>query len=450
MKPSDESTIYHIHIDRKTPLASTTLNIVRNDPFTISELLFSSSEQKLILTSIKAVFEIMDDFEIYSINLDNTLSLSHVMFLMSGLGSSKNSSVITQERLYSLNLTNGQIQRFAKDFAGNIRESATRPDGGVYILGQVGTNVQIYTQQSSKKYTILHHGLDGICESISLSLSPHKNSTIAFVYSSYAQAKEVYVVDSIKQLESAKVITNENRLFTEHNLPRVKTFKWTSDEDDCAIEELLHYPPGKFKSTNLPLLVLIHGGPHAPSLNQFQLSTDTWGSLAATDGKDILSGVHRLIQDGIVDLNRLAVVGYSYGGFLNNWLITQTTNFKAALSGSGSVDYVSALGTMKFPPLIDYLMGGFPWDTSDIYAKLSPIYQLDKVRTPTLIVTGEVDIRVPPGQNFMLERARHYLGVPVQLLIFPTERHSFRNNPWHGKIKVREELKWLNKYGHQN
>ncbi|CAF2172748.1 unnamed protein product [Rotaria magnacalcarata] len=337
-----------------------------------------------------------------------------------------------------------------KDFAGNIRESATRPDGGVYILGQVGTNVQIYTQQSSKKYTILQHGLDGICESISLSSSPHKNSTIAFVYSSYAQAKEVYVVDSIKQLESAKVITNENRLFTEHNLPRVKTFKWTSDKDDCAIEELLHYPPGKFKSTNLPLLVLIHSGPHAPNLNQFQLSTDTWGSLAATDGKDIHSGVHRLIQDGIVDLNRLAVVGYSYGGFLNNWLITQTTNFKAALSGSGSVDYVSALGTMKFPPLIDYLMGGFPWDTSDIYAKLSPIYQLDKVRTPTLIVTGEVGIRVPPGQNFMLERARHYLGVPVQLLIFPTERHSFRNNPWHGKIKVREELKWLNKYGHQN
>ncbi|CAF3517385.1 unnamed protein product [Rotaria socialis] len=499
-KPSDGSTIYHIHIDRKTPLASTTMNIVKNVPFIISELLFSSSEQKLIFVSFKAVFATMDDYEIYSINLDNTLSLSrlttneafelnlqmshdgnHVMFLMSGLGSSKTSSVITQTRLYSLDLTNGQIQRLAKDFDGNIMEFATRPDGSVYILGQVGTNVQIYTQQSSEKYTILHHGLDGTYESISLSSSPHNNSTIAFVYSSYGQAKEVYIVDSLKQLKSAKVITNENRLFSERNLPQVKTFKWTSDEDDCTIEGLLHYPPGKFESTNLPLFVLIHGGPYAPSINQFQSSAGTWGPLAATEGwlvlepnyrgspgygdqfldeiryepltrpgKDILSGVRRLIQDGIVDRNRLAVGGYSYGGFLTNWLITQTTNFKAALSGSGAVDYVSAWGTMEFPPLIDYLMGGFPWDRSDIYAKQSPIYQLDKVRTPTLIVTGEVDIRVPPGQSFMLERALHYLGVPVQLLIFPTEGHSLRNNPWHGKIKVREELKWLKKYGYQN
>ncbi|CAM2720716.1 unnamed protein product [Rotaria socialis] len=502
-KPSDESTIYYIHIDRKITLASTTMNIVRNVPFPITELLFSSSEQKLIFTSIKELFENTDNFEIYSINLHNTSSLSrlttnkafalnlqmshdgkHVIFLMSRLESSKNSSVITQKRLYSLDLTNGQIQRLAKDFNGNIREFAIRPDDGVYILGQVGTNVQIYTQQSAKRYTILHHGLDGTYESISSSSSsssPQKNSMIAFVYSSYGQAKEVYIVDSIKQLKFAKVITNENRLFSERNLPQVKTFKWTSDEDDCTIEGLLHYPPGKFESTNLPLLVLIHGGPYAASVNQFHLTAGAWASLAATEGwlvlepnyrgstgygdqfldeiryepltrpgKDILSGVHRLIQDGIVDRNRLTVGGYSYGALLTNWLITQTTSFNAALSGAGSVDYVSTWGIMDLPLLIGYLMGGFPWNSSDIYTKQSSIYQLDKVRTPTLIVTGEVDIRVPAGQSFMLERALHYLGVPVQLLIFPTEGHSLRNNPWHGKIKVREELKWLKKYGHQN
>ncbi|CAF4609973.1 unnamed protein product, partial [Rotaria socialis] len=195
------------------------------------------------------------------------------------------------------------------------------------------------------------------------------------------------------------------------------------------------------------------------SVNQFHLTAGAWASLAATEGwlvlepnyrgstgygdqfldeiryepltrpgKDILSGVHRLIQDGIVDRNRLTVGGYSYGALLTNWLITQTTSFNAALSGAGSVDYVSTWGIMDLPLLIGYLMGGFPWNSSDIYTKQSSIYQLDKVRTPTLIVTGEVDIRVPAGQSFMLERALHYLGVPVQLLIFPTEGHSLRNN----------------------
>ncbi|CAF5106630.1 unnamed protein product, partial [Rotaria sp. Silwood1] len=165
---------------------------------------------------------------------------------------------------------------------------------------------------------------------------------------------------------------------------------------------LLHYPPEKFESTNLPLLVLIHGGPYSANINQLHASAGLWAPLAATQGwlvlepnyrgstgygdqflneiryqpltrpgRDILSGVHRLIQDGIVDRNRLAVGGYSYGGFLTNWLITQTTSFNAALSGAGPVEYVSTWGIMDFPVLIDYLFGGFPWNASDTFERES-------------------------------------------------------------------------------
>jgi dipeptidyl aminopeptidase/acylaminoacyl peptidase len=247
------------------------------------------------------------------------------------------------------------------------------------------------------------------------------------------------------------------------------------------IEGILHYPPEKFQSKNLPLLVLIHGGPYSASLNKLEFVWHNWASLAASEGwlvlepnyrgstgygdqflnevrykplsrpgKDILCGVDQLIKDGIVDSYRLAIGGYSYGGFLTNWLITQTRRFNAALSGAGAIDHTSSWGMTDIPVHLGYLFGGFPWEVSNTYQNEAPIYQLDRIRTPTHIVTGEHDNRVPTSQSYILERGLYYLGIPVKLISFPKEGHSMINNPWYGKIKVREELKWLQKYGNQS
>jgi dipeptidyl aminopeptidase/acylaminoacyl peptidase len=96
---------------------------------------------------------------------------------------------------------------------------------------------------------------------------------------------------------------------------------------------------------------------------------------------------------------------------------------------------------MDLPLIYHQLFCGYPWDKSHIYLTESPIYQLHKARTPTHIVTGEKDVRVDATQSYMLERGLYYLGIPVKLIILPTEGHEPENNPWHGKIKVREELK---------
>ncbi|CAF1631663.1 unnamed protein product, partial [Adineta ricciae] len=152
----------------------------------------------------------------------------------------------------------------------------------------------------------------------------------------------------------------------------------------------------------------------------------------------------------IADQNRLAVGGYSYGGFLTNWLITQTTRFKAALSGAGQMEHVSSWGTVYMPTFIASLLGGFPWEVAEKYRQESPMYHLSRVRTPTHIVTGDKDEQAKPSQSVMLERALYYLEIPVQLLIFPNEGHGLSKNPWSGKIKVREELKWLHKYVNQS
>jgi dipeptidyl aminopeptidase/acylaminoacyl peptidase len=441
--------------------------------------------------------ENLDGFEIYSIDLRNTSALlkltnneafemelqlsidsQHILFRTFDFNSNKGKFNNTQARLYSLNIMNGQITRLGENFHGSISGYTTKHDSGVYILGQLGTEVQIYTQQSPTKDLLRHDGWNGTYESI---VSSYNNESIAFVYSSFEKPMEVYFINNIDQLKSAQAITNENNLFTQRNLPQIKVYSWINDNDHRVIEGILHYPPEQFQSKNLPLLVLIHGGPYWADLNKLDLVWHQWATLAASEGwlvlepnyrgsigygdqflheirykplsrpgKDILCGVDQLIKDGIVDPYRLAVGGYSYGGFLTNWLITQTRRFNAALSGAGVVDHTSMWGTTDIPVPLSYLLGGFPWEIPHIYQNEAPIYQLDRVRTPTYITTGENDIRVPTSQSYILERGLHHLNIPVKLIIFPKEGHSLNNNPWYGKIKIREELKWLQKYGNQS
>ena len=132
---------------------------------------------------------------------------------------------------------------------------------------------------------------------------------------------------------------------------------------------------------------------------------------------------------------------------MTNWLITQTTRFKAAVTGAGGVENVADWGNDDSTFDDSYFLGGTPWEARDRYNSEAAIFQINKVHTPTHMVAGADDIRVPVLEDYLLDRALHELGVPSDLLIFPGEGHSIDKNPWHGKIKVREELKWLAKYG---
>jgi dipeptidyl aminopeptidase/acylaminoacyl peptidase len=238
------------------------------------------------------------------------------------------------------------------------------------------------------------------------------------------------------------------------------------------------YPPGKFEAKNLPMFVFIHGGPADADGNHFEADWYQWDRLAATQGwlvfepnyrgssgygdkflmgivpeivsrpgKDILEGVDALVKDGIADSNQLAVGGYSYGGYMTNWLITQTTRFKAAVTGAGAIEHVANWGNDDTTFDDAYFLGGLPWDQAQRYHDEAAMFQMNKVKTPTHIVAGEDDIRVAVAEDYLLDHALHTLGVPSTLLTFPGEGHSLDENPWHGKIKVREELKWLQKYG---
>jgi dipeptidyl aminopeptidase/acylaminoacyl peptidase len=364
--------------------------------------------------------------------------------------------------------------RWAAKFTGAVTDFAALADGSLLAAGAVGTEAHLYTQSDPAGQFVERAGWQGTYEHLSASLH---SARVAFVYSNLQKPPEVYIAGSPTQLELAKPITAFNRFLAEHELPQGKPYRWTAD-DGATVEGMLIYPPEKFEAQRLPTFTLIHGGPGDADKNHFEADWYQWSALAATrgwlvfepnyrgsvgygdafalgiiphivsrPGKDILEGIDALVKDGIADPNRLTVGGYSYGGYMTNWLITQTTRFKAAVSGAGAAEHVANWGNDDTPLDDAYFLGGLPWQAEANYNAEAAIWRMAKVTTPTHIVGGADDTVVHVGENYLLERALHTRGVPTSLLIFPGEGHHLDKNPWHGKIKVREELKWLEKYG---
>jgi dipeptidyl aminopeptidase/acylaminoacyl peptidase len=465
-------------------------------PWRVYELVVAPDGRRLAFVSgsVSGREENIEDYEIYTVDLANaTLSRpprqithnqaeeqdlrwandgKHVFFQVQ-YGSVEGEYKDTQTRLYWVDVDTGETQRWAVGFDGAIYEYAVASDG-VVAAGRVGTEQQLYSATKSSSPLVQAAGWNGTYEPIA---TAEHSPRIAFVYSALDKPNEVYVAESIDKLQEARPITSFNKLFTERDLPRGKPYRWTAD-DGTKIEGMLMYPPGKFEATNLPLFVDIHGGPDLADGNHFKADWYVWDRMAATQGwlvfepnyrgsegygdtflmgiipqivsrpgKDILEGVDTLVKDGIADPEHLTIGGYSYGGFLTNWLITQTTRFKAAVTAAGAVEYVANWGNDDTGFDDIYFLGGFPWDVPQHYQDEAPIYQMNKVRTPTLIVLPENDQRVGVANGYLLDQALHALGVPSSLLILPGEDHDLTKNPWHAKIKVREELKWLEKYG---
>jgi dipeptidyl aminopeptidase/acylaminoacyl peptidase len=381
-----------------------------------------------------------------------------------------------QPHLYWVDTETQKTEQWSKDFSGQVVSYS--PFGkGVLVSARLGTEVQMYVAASPSDPLHILPVQKGTYEEVSTGAHSLR---VAFEYSSLTQPAEVYIADGANLVDKARVITAFNHLFTERSLPQGKPYQWKAD-DGTTVEGMLIYPPGiepgKPGAKHLPMLTFIHGGPADADGNHFEADWYQWAALAATNGwlvfepnyrgstgygdkflmrivpqivsrpgKDILEGVDALVKDGIADPDHLTIGGYSYGGYMTNWLITQTTRFKAAVTGAGAVEHIGNWGNDDTTYDDAYFLGGRPWEAQQRYHDEAAIFQIDKVRTPTHMVAGADDIRVAVLEDYLLEHALYSLGIPNKLLVFPGEGHSLSKNPWHGKIKVREELNWLQKY----
>jgi dipeptidyl aminopeptidase/acylaminoacyl peptidase len=299
------------------------------------------------------------------------------------------------------------------------------------------------------------------------------------LHSTINDPTQVFIADEPSHLEQAKVVTNFNTLFHQRAQSEWTTYRWKAD-DGTEVEGVLIYPPGKRNAKHLRMLTLIHGGPADADGDRFGADWYDWATLAAANGwlvfrpnyrgssgygdpfmlqiephlvsvpgKDILAGVDALVKDGIADPDHLTIGGYSYGGYMTNWLITQTTRFKAAVTGAGAVEHAANWGNDDETYDDAWYLSGTPWENPELYQSEAALFQFNKVKTPTHLVGGNADVRVSFLEDVLMERAFQQINVPHSFLAFPGEGHGLDKNPWHGYIKVREELKWLDKYVNQ-
>ncbi len=224
------------------------------------------------------------------------------------------------------------------------------------------------------------------------------------------------------------------------------------------------------------MLVQIHGGPSWQWENRANLSWHDWGQMMTTRGyavllpnprgstgygseferlliddvgggesQDLISGAQAMVERGIADPERLAIGGWSWGGYLTAWTITQTDIFKAAIMGAGVANLVSdhAAGDIAEANMAFY--SGHPYTHWDLYADRSPVRYAANVKTPTLILHGGADSRVHPTQSMEFHRALQVLGVPVRFVRYPREGHGIGER--HHQIDLMKRIvEWLEKY----
>ena len=206
----------------------------------------------------------------------------------------------------------------------------------------------------------------------------------------------------------------------------------------------------------LPLLVDIHGGPHnawnaaADEIHFYhqELAARGWaillvnprgsdgygeefydavhGAWGVADANDFLEPIDQLVAEGLADPERLAVAGYSYGGFMTCYLTGHDDRFAAAVAGGVVSDLVSMGGTCDDGHFLSaYELGGAPWQSPTRYAAMSPLTKVADVRTPTLVIHGAADLTCPVGQAQQWHTALRELGVPTQLVLYPDASHVF-------------------------
>jgi dipeptidyl aminopeptidase/acylaminoacyl peptidase len=277
--------------------------------------------------------------------------------------------------------------------------------------------------------------------------------------------------------EPQQVTHIHDHLAVDFRLPRVEAVQWPG-EDGVTVEGLLYYPLNYQEGTRYPLVVQTHGGPASSdkfsfysssryepvltSMGYFVFKPNYRGSTGYGDDflrdmvghyfnqahKDVMAGVDYLIDRGLVDGDRMAKMGWSAGGHMTNKIITYTDRFKAASSGAGAINWVSMYAQSDVRIYRTPWFLGTPWDEDspiEQYMADSPLYDVHRVTTPTLVLVGENDNRVPMPQSVELYRALKHNGVPTHLYVAPNQGHGWRELQQR-LFKANVELDWFERW----
>jgi dipeptidyl aminopeptidase/acylaminoacyl peptidase len=318
------------------------------------------------------------------------------------------------------------------------------------------------------------YGADGVRQDLGVSPMPSGgvatsgDGEIAYVSQNGTTPQEVWAWD--RKSAAAVQISHLNDAWKQVTLSTPEYYKYKSF-DGVEIEAALLRPQSADSKGKLPLIALIHGGP----TGRWSESIETWGQLLAARGyavfypnirgsvgygqkfvesnrgdwgggdfKDVMAGVKDLVDRGIADPARLGIGGWSYGGYMAEWAITQTNDFKAAVSGAGMANLISEFG-MEDHPAGDEWFYGVPWEKPEGFLNGSPFLHFKSVKTPTLVLQGDADTIDPLGQSQELYRGLKRYGVETELVVYPREPHGFHEEK-HLVDRLNRILAWYDKY----
>ena len=297
--------------------------------------------------------------------------------------------------------------------------------------------------------------------------------TLALTRGTPSEPANVYTFDIGTRALARR--TDHHPRMRERNIAPVETLHWRAP-DGTTIQGLLVRPTGS-GGGSLPLVTLIHGGPTslwsydfpgARSMGWVQLlvaegyavllpnprGSMGWGTafaeanigdMGGADWGDIVAGIDYCVAEGVADPDRLGVGGWSYGGYLTAWGVTQTTRFKAAVAGASITNWISFHGASTIPDFdaAFYVVDPFNWDGH--YGQFSPMAHVRNVTTPTLFLHGERDPICPLGQAHEMWRALKELGVDTQLTVYPREGHGIRERE-HARDVLERAIGWWKRY----
>ncbi|WP_298915032.1 S9 family peptidase [uncultured Algimonas sp.] len=339
----------------------------------------------------------------------------------------------------------------------------------IFLLGNKGLRTQLY------RYDVRSGALTPLTLGDHVVKDWHfvpQSGVHAFVRQDAESPGEVYTLDTDRGVQR---LTNEYADWpSRYRLPKQEPFAWTG-RDGVPIEGLLVYPVDYRPGLRFPLVTVTHGGPRSSS--QFgswntsrgvpvlagqgygvllpnhrggtgygdDFVRDMVGGYFTNAGHDTMRGIDAAIAAGLADPDALIKMGWSAGGHMTNWLITQTDRFKAAASGAGAADWISMYGESDIRHNRTPWFGASPWDADadlDVFREHSPLTFSARVTTPTLFYNGARDVRVPPTQSIMMYRAVQATGTPTRLYLAPGQPHGFRK-PGFQLFKVNTDLAWF-------
>ncbi len=297
------------------------------------------------------------------------------------------------------------------------------------------------------------------------------SSRLAYAASSVTAPWEVFT----SGLDGAgeKQLTRVNAAFASEVALRPAERVRFASKDGTQVEGWVIMPAAA-AGARAPLVLAIHGGPHGAYGTDFNFqfqwmaanglavlytnprgSTEygekhlwaTWGGWGGLDYEDVMAGVDHVVARYPVDPKRLGVTGYSYGGFLTNWVITQTPRFAAAVVGAGISNWISDYGTADIPRTKESEFHGTPWEAkgAETLLKWSPVMRAGSVSTPTLFVHGESDLRVPIEQGEQMYTALKKRKVPAAFIRYPDSYHTGWT-PWNTVHRYHHEMRWWKQY----